>query len=307
MPTFLHRSRLSLLVGIVCFGHAKISGADVTPAHFHHVHLNVTDPKTTQQFFERFFGAVPIRYRARLPALFTERSFIVLNRVDSSPRTHHKTCLWHIGWSGVDGPSEFAWRTKAGITVHTPLRALDDDHYMYFSGPEEELVEVYTGNRNHRFEHIHLLATDVNVTTRWFVDHLGLRAARAFVPKPDPETDVNTLRGIWMNSIRVDNLNLVIFGRPPRDKAPFWLPDPLPENFEPTKGSAIDHIAFSYRRIEPQYDRFKASGVTIHRPLQVEKAAGHRSFFVEAPDRLLVEIVEAKPIPEGLWEASPSP
>ena len=42
---------------------------------------------------------------------------------------------------------------------------------MYFWGPDREVVEVYTGSRNHRFEHVHLLATDVNATVQWFIDH----------------------------------------------------------------------------------------------------------------------------------------
>lgn len=282
-------------------GIARISASDAE-AHFHHVHLNVTDSKATQEFYQRYFGALPIPYRNATPSLFTERSFLLLTEATEAPRTHHKTCLWHLGWAGVDGPSEFRWRQEAGVKVHTPLTALGDDHYMYFSGPQDEWVEVYTGSRNHRFEHIHLLATDVNQTIQWFTQTLGLKARRETVPQPPADADVNSLRGIWMNTIRVDNVNLVVFGRPRAGTTPFWLPEALPDEFAPTKGSTIDHIAFSYRNIEPEFTRMKESGIKIERPIKVDPETGHRSFFVLAPNQLLVEIVEAKPIPEGLWE-----
>jgi len=31
-------------------------------------------------------------------------------------------------------------------------------------------------------------------------------------------------------------------------------------------------------------------------------AFGIKSFFIEGPDRILIEIVEAKPVPEGIWD-----
>ena len=72
--------------------------------------------------------------------------------------------------------------------------------------------------------------------------------------------------------------------------------------FEPTKGRAIDHIAFSYRDIRPIFERMKRDGVTIVDAIADRPEYNHKSFFVLAPDKVLVEIVEAKPIPEGIWE-----
>ncbi len=272
------------------------------PAHFHHVHLNVTDVQATTRFYARFFGALPVDYNSQTAALFTERSFIFFNEVETPPRTHLDTALWHLGWAGVDGPSEFRWRQEAGAKVHTPIQALNTDHYMYFQGPDNEVVEVYTGSRNHRFEHVHLLATDVNQTIAWFVDHLGLKSARRNVPPPPTDADEQSLRSIWMNSIRINNVNLIVFGRPRAGTHPFWYPKEATEEIAPTEGSAIDHIAFSYRELEPEYERLKKAGVTIRRPIAKDPKTGIKSFYVIAPDKLLIELVEAKPIPDGLWE-----
>jgi len=44
------------------------------------------------------------------------------------------------------------------------------------------------------------------------------------------------------------------------------------------------------------------SGLQIVRPTEKSAEFGHRSFYIRAPDNLLVEIVEDKPIPEGIWD-----
>ncbi len=272
----------------------------VEAGHFHHIHLNVTDPSETIQFYRRFFGANSVKYRGVSDALFTEKSFILLNAVEAPPPSHLATSLWHIGWAGVDGPSEFEWRAKAGIEVQTPLTPLGSNHFMYFWGPDREVIEVFTGSKNHRFEHVHLLSSDVERTMRWFVDHVGLTprgpTVRWGVSGP------TLTGGFSWNLIRVDNVNLIVFGAPgPGDPRPEWLPDEVGDEFVPTDGTAIDHIAFSYADITPVYERMRDTGVEIVRPIATDPEHGLTSFFVRAPDRLLVEIVQEKPVPDGIW------
>ena len=45
----------------------------------------------------------------------------------------------------------------------------------------------------------------------------------------------------------------------------------------------------------------KAAGVQIEAPIAMRPADDLKSFFVQRPDNVLIEIVEAKPIPDGLW------
>lgn len=268
----------------------QAAAARVETASFHHIHLNVTDPDSTRAFYQRFFGAYPVQYRNRSPALFTERSFILMDRVPEQPPSNVGSALYHVGWSGIVGPTEFEWRVQDGIDVETPATPLGSNHYMYFWGPDRELLEVYTGNRNHRFEHLHFVVSDQEETSEWFQRHLGI-----------PQL------GAAGTALGVDNINLIITqiagrGAPNR---PVWYPDAqYPEDVEvrPTDGTAVDHIAFSYRQLDPVFDRMTGAGVEIVRPIQVDPNHGHRSFFVRGPDGLLVEIVEARPIPEGLWD-----
>jgi catechol 2,3-dioxygenase-like lactoylglutathione lyase family enzyme len=182
----------------------------------------------------------------------------------------------------------------AGIGVQTPITPLGSNFYMYFWGPDKEVVEVYTGSKNHRYEHVHLLATDVNATVGWFLDNLALTTRRPQVPR--------RFSGTWMNTIRIDNVNLIVFGVPaPGEARPGWYPEAMADEFTPTEGTAIDHIGFSFEDIQPVFDRMVEAGVEIVAPI-ASTEYGLTSFFVRGPDKLLVEIVQEKPVPAGIWK-----
>jgi catechol 2,3-dioxygenase-like lactoylglutathione lyase family enzyme len=159
------------------------------------------------------------------------------------------------------------------------------------------MIEVNTMGHN-RFGHVHLLAADVNATTDWYAKYLGLAPRRAYVPKPE---DMSKVRA-WSSGFRCDNVSFVVYGRPDyMPRPPWWKDGPLTEQVS-TKGRVIDHIAFSYRDIDPQFERMKKAGVTILEPITFKEKFNHRSFFVEGPDKVMIEIVESKPVPEGIWE-----
>ena len=263
----------------------------LSKVNFHHVHLNVTNRDSTIAYYQKYFGATQVKYRDRVDALFTEKSFLLMNLVDTTPSTHLGSSLWHIGWSGVDGQSEFDWRVNEGIEVHTPITPLGDNFWMYFLGPEKEVIEVYTGNKNHRFEHIHLLSTDVDKTMNWFESHLG------FIPeyKEAKQWQNNELRWKW-NLITVNNINIIVFGKPVEEES--WWSN---KEIKPTDGSAIDHIGFSTENIELLMNKMRSDGLDIVHDIKIDSIHGMKSFFVRGPDSLLIEIVEEKLIPEGIW------
>lgn len=285
------RNILPILSVIFAFQWNGFAAEPPNDPHFHHVHYNVTDPAATMAFYKKHLGAIQVKYKGKTDALFTERSYILMNKVDRPPRNEPTTSLMHIGWAGVDGPNEFKWLEKEGVEFQTPVTALRDNFYMYFWGPDRELVEIYTGSKNHRFEHTHLWATDPNVTANWFLDNLGIQGARQDRPKP--------VTGLWTRFCRSDNVNVIIFGLP--DKGSARWPAGMTDEFEPTKGHVIDHLAYSFRDIKPVFERMKSNGVEIVEEI-TRKKDGHDSFFVMAPDKLLIEIVQAKPIPDASWE-----
>ena len=271
---------------------------DPPKAHFHHVHLNVTDPAKTIEYYTRIHGATTVKYANKVDALFTEKSFILWNIVTTPPASALKAGLWHIGWGGRDVPSEYEWFKKLPqVKIHTELYPLNNIHVCYLSGPDDEMIEVNTMGHN-RFGHVHLLAEDVNVTTAWYTKHLGLSSRRSFVPKPE---DMQSVRA-WSSGFRCDNVSFVVYGRPDYlPRPPWWQDEPLTK-FEATKDRVIDHIAFSYRDIKPVFEQMKKDGVNIVDEIAYREAFNHTSFFVEGPDKVLIEIVESKPVPEGIWE-----
>jgi catechol 2,3-dioxygenase-like lactoylglutathione lyase family enzyme len=265
-------------------------------AHFHHVHLNVTDPRRTRRFYEFVFGAVSVRFRGAADALFTGRSFILMNHVGAPPPSALESGIWHIGWGGVDVPNEYLWWKSKGIDVHTDIYPLGTGHVTYWNGPDQELIEINTQG-HHRYSHVHLFAKDVNVTGDWFTRQLGLPGLSP-VPKP---ADMSKVRA-WSSWFRCDNVNFGIYGMPDYTPSPpWWRWEPLAE-LKPQTGRAIDHIAFSYPDIGPAFDRMKKNGVEIVAPIKFDPQFGLKSFYIMSPDQVLVEIVEAKPIPEGVWD-----
>lgn len=261
----------------------------MSKANFHHIHFNVKDEQEAIHYYKKFFGANSLTYRNKKDVLYTERSFLFFDKVEYNPNSHVGSSLWHIGWSGVDGQSEFDWRVAQGIEVETPINPLGDSHWMYFYGPNREIVEVFTGNKTHNFEHIHLLATDVDDTMAWFEKYLGL--------KPESKKAEIWPNGLFKwNKIFTNNINIMVNGKPNQQRT--WFPS---SGFKSTKGTAIDHIAFSFEDIQSVYDKMKLDNLEIMESIKVDPLYGLRSFYVTGPDKLLIEIVEEKPIPEGIW------
>jgi catechol 2,3-dioxygenase-like lactoylglutathione lyase family enzyme len=257
------------------------------------------------------FSAVPVKYHGVADALLVDRSFILFNKVAAPAPWELVSGIYHIGWGGVDGPSEYDWRTKKGMQWQTGLSTLGKDYYMYAFGPDKEVVEVWTGFQHERFGHVHLFSDDVGAATEWYVKNLGVNGPARTAPKPpaapkdfkaDPKNPMEIFRYLWTSQVTTDNdVTINIFAKPSTDTVNWWADAPVGE-LQKSDGRTIDHIAFSYRNIQPVYDRMKAAGVEIVDDIKTRPEFGMKSFFVRGPDKVLVEIVEEKPLPESAWE-----
>jgi catechol 2,3-dioxygenase-like lactoylglutathione lyase family enzyme len=280
--------------------------------YFHHVHLNVVNPDETIAFYKTYFSGVPVKFHDVADAILTDRSWILLTPVDQPAPWKMESAIYHIGWGGVDGPSEFEWRDKLGIEWETPLRSLGNNHYMYAYGPDREVVEIWTGFRHNRFGHVHLFAEDVEASVNWYVERLGVNGPKRIPPKPppapadfdpsDPANAAARYRYLWASSFNTENgVTINVFAKPSEETLNWWNYDGIGE-LVPTDGRAIDHLAFSYRDIAPVLERMSAAGVEIVKPIAYHPEYRMKSFFVRGPDKILIEIVEARPFPEGLWD-----
>ena len=263
-------------------------------ARFHHVHLNTHDRARSLEFYE-LLGALPVTFGERTEAIFTGRGFILATETDAPLKPQDRTALRHLGWAGVDGPHEYARWQDAGLEVHTPIAPVGPDHFYYLWGPDREIVEFYTGDRNHWFNHLHFWSDDVAEASAWYERHLGQSfRGGARVPRPAEPNRV------WGNEFRLDGISfLITYKDHYYVEAELRLPQG--RTLEPSGGSPIDHLAFSYESIAPVYERMQRDGVEIVRPLAESAEFGFDSFMVNGPDGVLVEIVEAEPVPDGLW------
>lgn len=298
-------TRKTVLAVLVAAGVlASLTGraADDDVAHFHHLHLNSTNPRAVIDFYTKLLGATEVKYRGKADALFTERSFILIRDVTTPPARGRQSALDHIGWAGVDGPVESDWLKSQGVEFLNEATRLGQEYYLYFYGKEREVIEIFTSGKHHRFNHVHLWASDVDKMSQWFIDNLGLAGPRT-TPKPTERPanpfDPHSLTGIWRSGVSVDNVRIAIFGKP--DFESIWWPKEMGPEFAPTRGRNIDHIAFSYRDIKPAYERMRKAGLEIVEPISTRPDTGITSFFVMAPDKLLVEIVQERAIPEDIW------
>ena len=269
----------------------------VEQARFHHAHLNTQDRARSVQFYQRL-GALPVTLAGRTDAVFTGRGFILMDEVETPLAELESTASRHLGWAGVDGPSEYSWWTSQGFEVHTPISPVGPNHFYYFWGPDREIIEVYTGDKNHWFNHLHLWAEDVSATAEWYERHIGQTfRGGARVPRPD---DPNR---VWGHEFRLDGVSFLITYKD-HYYVDAELRLPVGRSLEPSQGSPIDHLGFSYENIGPVYDRMRESGVEIVRPITENADFGFRSFFVNVngPDGVLVEIVESEPVPDVLWK-----
>ena len=306
---FMMRKSWIMAAAVVVSMVAHGQESTVERAHFHHVHINAVDPAKSIAFYQKYFNASPVKFRGVADAALVDKSFILFNKVDEAADASLDTAIYHIGWGGVDGIREYEWRKEKGLTFETPGTPLIGQHYFYAYGPDKELIEVWTAFQHFRFSHVHMFADDVNVTAKWYRDHLGLEGAPRDVPKParapedfdfDPSNPA-IFQYMWMNAVKTGDVEINIFEKPHAENNVWWAYDPV-ETLAQTDGRVVDHIAFSYRDIDPVFERMKAAGVEIVKPIAHDEAFDIRSFYVRGPDGLLIEIVEARPIPDGVWE-----
>ena len=298
-----------VLALVVLPGFAQAQEAEAP--RFHHIHINSVDPAKSIQFYQQFFGAVPVKFRSASDAVLTDRSFILFTKVDEPASWKLVSGIYHVGWGGVDGPSDFKWRDDLGVEWETPLSSLGTNYYMYAYGPDKEVIEVWTGFKHHRFGHIHLFSDDVGAATKWYMENIGANGPERVPPKPpkapdDFEAGLDSpgaiFRYLWASSVNTNNgVTINIFATPSLDSVNWWGYDPIDE-LVASDGRSIDHIAFSYRDIQPVYERMKRNGVEIVDEIKTRDEYKIKSFFVRGPDKVLIEVVEARPFPEGVWE-----
>ena len=270
-------------------------------AHFHHVHLNVTDPKASADFYTSKFDCEKAQFADKQQAVWAQKSWLLFNQVKKSPQLDLTSAIWHIGWGAENMKETYAKQQAMGTKFFEPLRDISDIggntgakdlfFYCYVQSPDNALIELNTA-RHHNFGHMHLFSADPVSAAEWWGKHFGVRLSPNLkspnARKPRMYRDVPIGPSA---SFMMDNVNIIIYPieYPKKAYADRWQNR---STFDSTKGKAVDHIALSVDNLVETLKQMKADGVKIVQGIKTIKGTKIKSAFIEGPDNILFELVE---------------
>jgi len=266
-------------------------------AHFHHVHLNATDPKADIDFYTSKFDAEKGKFMGALDAVWAQKSWLLFTKVSTPPKSEITSSIWHIGWGAEDMKATYQKQLDMGTKFQTPITDISDIgggtqmgrfFYAYVDGPDHQLIELNTSNHHH-FGHIHLLSKDPIATGKWYAKEFGMTVRGSNSPEP------RMYRGFQIgpsSSFTMDNVNFIFY---PWQYAQTQWPELWKDRteFESTKGHVTDHIGFSVDNLDETIARLKKDGVTV--TAEPSTVLGKLKIaFIEGPDKVRIELVEGQ-------------
>lgn len=97
------------------------ASATVEPLHFHHVHLNSTDPKAAADYYLKPFANSTTRTTVQgFEAVKTGNIYILFSKVGAPPTnelTGPQTSVWHFGWNTPNSREYNARFRQMGLTI----------------------------------------------------------------------------------------------------------------------------------------------------------------------------------------------
>ncbi len=99
--------------------------------HFHHVHLNSTDPKAAADYYLKPFAKSTSRTTVQgFEAVKTGNIYILFSKVATAPQnelTGPQTSVWHFGWNTPNSREYNANFRKMGLPIAQMWNGSDDD------------------------------------------------------------------------------------------------------------------------------------------------------------------------------------
>jgi catechol 2,3-dioxygenase-like lactoylglutathione lyase family enzyme len=276
-------SLLVLLVTLSFAAHAQQQTAATSPAaHFHHVHLNATDPAAAIQFYTSKFKARKESFAGLADAVWTGDSWLLFTKVAEPPPSELLSGIWHIGWGAQDMQSTYQQQLAMGTRFATPITDISDMvggnrqfFYAYVDGPDHALIELNTA-RHHNFGHVHLFSADPPAAGAWYAKHFGFRSL--------PRTEKRVYRDVQIAPaafVTADHVSMIIYPVEYRGGG-----------FVSTRGRVIDHLGFSVDDLDAALTRMRNDGVKVTAEPRSLADGRIRFAFVEGPDQVAVELIQ---------------
>ncbi len=269
-------------------------------AHFHHVHLNVTDPEAAINFYTSKFDAEKARFAGIQDAVWAQKSWLLFNKVAAQPTSDITSTIWHIGWGAEDMKATYQKQLDMGTKFATPLTDISDIgggtrmgvfFYAYVDGPDHQLIELNTA-QHHHFGHIHMLSKDPIAAGEWYMKEFGLTRLGRGTPSREPRMYKGFQIGPSM-SLMMDNVNIIIY---PMEYGKTEWPQLYKDRteMESTRGHTTDHIGFGVDNLDATLARLKNDGVKVTDEPRSVAGGKVRFAFIEGPDHIRIELVEGQ-------------
>jgi hypothetical protein len=190
---------------------AQDAPAKVEPLHFHHMHLNSTDPKAAAAYYPKPFAlsATATTFNG-FDAVKTGNVYILFTKVAATPQnelTGPQTSVWHFGWNTPNSRQYDEKFRAMGLTIAQMWDAADgklvdmssdtlpglptqeqilemrakgtqptrEGGFGYLRGPDGAMIENAQAGTTERFNHVHMYHEHPRCAMEWYVTHLGAR------------------------------------------------------------------------------------------------------------------------------------
>jgi catechol 2,3-dioxygenase-like lactoylglutathione lyase family enzyme len=274
---------------------ALAGSAQMPPAHFHHIHLNTTEPTAAIDFYTSKFDCEKAKFAGEWDGVWAQKAWILFNKVAVPPPSAITSGIWHFGWGAEDMKAEYQKQVNAGTKFETPITDISDlasvprFFYAYVDGPDHALIELNTAPHHH-LGHVHLLSADTVAAGEWYMKYFGATRRGKGPPSREPSFYKGYQVGPGM-SLMSDNINIIIF---PMQFAPRAYPDAWKNRtaFDSTQGRVVDHIGFSFDNLHDALEQMRKDGVKVTQEIETAFHGKVKYAFIEGPDRVRIELVE---------------
>jgi catechol 2,3-dioxygenase-like lactoylglutathione lyase family enzyme len=208
------------------------------------------------------------------------------------------------------GLAPYAGTLTAGQLATAPPAPPREGGFSYVVAPDGVLFE-FTGGPGTRdaLAHVHFFHEQPRCAANWYVEHLGMErpATRGDAPRA-PATPCEAPYGEagWPSLEPVGTIRQPSGGVRYANGSMSWYPRQCvgtrcgrDQPLAPSRGQALDHVAFAVDGLDATLARLRRAGVTV---LEGPYAFGAtRAAMIEGPDRLAIELVERRgaPLPSG--------
>jgi hypothetical protein len=301
--------------------------------HFHHVHLNSMNPTAAAEYYPKPFAASAAKTTFNgFEVVKTGNVYLLFTKVGTPPQnelTGPQTSVWHFGWNTPDSRKyderframglEIAqmWDAADGKLVDMSSDTLPgfptqeqilemrakgtqptrQGGFGYLRGPDGAMIENAQAGTVERFNHVHMYHEHPRCAMEWYVTHLGATLPQGrggAAPAAPAGGDCKTLTyapPTWPSFAKTGFV---------RDPAGGVLFDDISISIRPwpggglvsTRGKLVDHWAVSTASLDATVARLKREGVKFLE--EIQPWGNSRAAMIEGPDRIAIEIVEAK-------------